>query len=235
LSENDELMFESKGLNSVFVPLTGKPMPEDHVQSSSSSFADAIRGVVAMAHFAGERHWVPATSGNFSVRIDNRLAAVTASGADKARVTESEVIEAEISGPKHPRASAEAPLHLARYAADAAVGAVAHIHTLPATVLSRRHEAAGVLRLEGWELLKAFSGIQTHETALDVPIVPNDQDTDRLAALVEERLRISGPAYGYLIAGHGLYVWGASAKDAIRHMEAFDFLLTAQLHEEAAR
>lgn len=199
------------------------------------TFADAARGVIAMAHFAGERHWVPATSGNFSVRIDERFAAVTATGADKARLTEGEVIEAEISGPKHPRASAEAPLHLMRYAADASVGAIAHIHTLPATVLSRRHEAAGVLRLEGWELLKAFSGVETHETALDVPIVPNDQDTDRLAALVEERLKGAGPVYGYLIAGHGLYVWGASAKDAIRHMEAFDFLLTAQLHEEAAR
>lgn len=208
------------------------PDGNDH---KTKAFADAAHDVMAMAHFAGERHWVPATSGNFSVRIDETFAAVTATGADKARLTEGEVIAAEISGTKHPRASAEAPLHLMRYAADPSVGAVAHIHTLPATVLSRRHQTAGVLHLEGWELLKAFSGIKTHETALDVPIVPNDQDTDRLAALVEERLKASGPAYGYLIAGHGLYVWGASAKDAIRHMEAFDFLLTAQLHEEAAR
>jgi methylthioribulose-1-phosphate dehydratase len=202
---------------------------------NAQSFADAAQGVIAMAHFAGERRWVPATSGNFSVRIDGRRAAVTATGADKARLTEAEIIEAEISGPKHPRASAEAPLHLMRYAADASVGAIAHIHSLPATLLSRRHEAAGALRLEGWELLKAFSGIETHDMALEIPIVPNDQDTDRLGALVEERLKKSGPAYGYLIAGHGLYVWGASAQDAIRHMDAFDFLLTAQLHEEAAR
>lgn len=202
---------------------------------NARTFADAARGVIAMAHFAGERRWVPATSGNFSVRIDGRRAAVTATGADKARLTESEVIEAEISGPKHPRASAEAPLHLMRYAADASVGAIAHIHSLAATVLSRRHEAAGALRLEGWELLKAFPGIRTHDAALDIPIVPNDQDTDRLGALVEGRLKESASACGYLIAGHGLYVWGASAEDVIRHMDAFDFLLTAQLHEEAAR
>ncbi len=207
----------------------------DGTSLNAQSFADAARGVIAMAHFAGARHWVPATSGNFSARIDGRVAAVTATGADKARLTEAEIIEAEISGPKHPRASAEAPLHLMRYAADPSVGAIAHIHSLPATVLSRRHEAAGLLRLEGWELLKAFSGITTHETVLEIPIVPNDQDTDRLGALVEERLRKSAPVFGYLIAGHGLYVWGASAKDTIRHMEAFDFLLTAQLHEETAR
>lgn len=202
---------------------------------SSEAFAAAAAGVIAMARYAGERHWVPATSGNFSVRIDDRFAAVTATGADKANLTEADVIAAEISGPKHPRASAEAPLHLVRYAADPSIGAIAHIHTLPATLLSRRHAVGGALRLEGWELLKAFSGITTHETALDIPIVPNDQDTDRLAALVEERLKVSGPVPGYLIAGHGLYVWGATAKDVIRHMEAFDFLLTAELHEENAR
>lgn len=199
------------------------------------SLAEAARDVVVMARFAGERHWVPATSGNFSVRIDETRAALTATGADKARLAEADVIEAEIAGPRHPRASAEAPLHLMRYRADPAIGAVAHIHSLPATVLSRRHEREGMLRLQGWELLKAFAGVKTHETALDIPIVPNDQDTDRLAALVEGRLSAAGPVPGYLIAGHGLYVWGASAKEAIRHMEAFDFLLNAELHREHAR
>jgi len=119
-----------------------------------------------------------------------------------------------------------------RYAHAPEIGAISHIHSLAATVLSRRHEAEGVLRLEGWELLKAFSGIRTHETALDVPIVPNDQDTDRLAQLVEARLKENSPSYGYLIAGHGLYVWGATSKDVLRHMEAFEFLLNAQLLEE---
>lgn len=198
-------------------------------------FAEAAKGVIEMARFAGARGWVPATSGNFSVRMDEKRAAVTATGADKAALDESGVIEAEIAGPKHPRASAEAPLHLRRYAEAPDVGAISHMHSMAATLLSRRHEKAGFLRLEGWELLKAFTGITTHETALDIPIVPNDQDTERLASLVEEKLAAAGPAYGYLIAGHGLYVWGRTAADTIRHMEAFDFLLNAYLHEEGAR
>lgn len=196
------------------------------------SFAEAADGVIAMAHYAGAHGLVPATSGNFSVRMDASRAAVTATGANKAALTRDEVIEADIEGEKHPRASAEAPLHLVRYAHAPEIGAISHIHSLAATVLSRRHEAEGVLRLEGWELLKAFSGIRTHETALDVPIVPNDQDTDRLAQLVEARLKENSPSYGYLIAGHGLYVWGATSKDVLRHMEAFEFLLNAQLLEE---
>ncbi|MBO6635817.1 methylthioribulose 1-phosphate dehydratase [Parvibaculum sp.] len=199
------------------------------------SFEEAAKGVVAMARFAGMRGWVPATSGNFSVRVDEKWAALTATGANKAELDEAGVIEAEIAGPKHPRASAEAPLHLVRYRAAPEIGAIAHVHGLAATVLSRRHEKAGSIRLEGWELLKAFPGIDTHEAHLDVPIVPNDQDTDRLAGLVEEKLAAGGPFHGYLIAGHGLYVWGGSAVETIRHMEAFDFLLTAQMYEEGAR
>ena len=57
----------------------------------------------------------------------------------------------------------------------------------------------------------------------------------RLAALVETRLKDGPQPPGYLIAGHGLYVWGANVKETIRHMEAFDFLLTVQMHEEGAR
>src|SRR3546814_19360925 len=116
---------------------------------NARTFADAARGVIAMAHFAGARHWVHATSGNFSVRIDGRRAAVTATGADKARLTEGEVIEAEISGPKHPRASAEAPRHLMRYAADASVGAIAHVHPPHATQLSSRHDPAAAAAAAG--------------------------------------------------------------------------------------
>lgn len=210
-------------------------MPMNATAIPPLSFETAAAGVVEMARYAGSRGWVPATSGNFSVRMDGRLAAVTATGADKANLTNDQVIAAEISGAKHPRASAEAPLHLVRYAADPRIGAIAHIHSLPATLLSRRHEDSGYLTLEGWELLKAFAGVKTHETAIQIPILPNDQDTDRLAALFEERSDPESLCPGYLIAGHGLYVWGASVKDTLRHMEAFDFLLSARLHEESAR
>ena len=200
------------------------------------SFGEAAKGVVAMARFAGARGWVPATSGNFSVRLDEERAALTATGANKAELDETGVIEAEIAGPKHPRASARsaASSHaLPRCARNRRHRPCARARGYRS--LSRRHETAGHIRLEGWELLKAFPGIDTHEAHLDIPIVPNDQDTDRLAALVEERLAAGGPFHGYLIAGHGLYVWGRTAAETIRHMEAFDFLLTAQMHEEGAR
>lgn len=199
------------------------------------SFAEAAQGVVEMAHFSGARGWVPATAGNFSVRMDQTRAALTSTGVHKAHMTLADVIEVEIRGPKHPRSSAEGPLHLRRYIEDASIGAIAHVHTLDATLLSRRHVERGMVRLEGWELLKVFTGFTTHETFMDIPVVPNDQDTDRLAELVEKRLASQTPTFGYLIAGHGLYVWGASVKDVLRHMEAFDFLFAAHLREENAK
>jgi len=198
-------------------------------------FEVAAAHVVDMARLAGARGWIPATSGNFSVRMDDARAALTATGTDKARLDPSGVIEVEIDGAHHSRASAEAPLHLVRYATAPEIGAIAHIHSLAATVLSRRHQAKGALVFEGWELEKAFAGVTSHEARLTVPIVPNDQDTDRLAALAEMRLGRESDAPGYLIAGHGLYVWGRTAAETMRHMEAFDFLLTAQLYEEGMK
>jgi methylthioribulose-1-phosphate dehydratase len=34
---------------------------------------------------------------------------------------------------------------------------------------------------------------------------------------------------GYLIAGHGLYTWGASVAETMRHLEAFEFLFQCEL------
>ena len=36
-------------------------------------------------------------------------------------------------------------------------------------------------------------------------------------------------AHGYLIAGHGFYTWGYSVEDAIRHIEAFEFLFECEM------
>jgi methylthioribulose-1-phosphate dehydratase len=190
---------------------------------------EAARGVMALAHHCGAKGWIPATSGNFSVRIDAKDAAITASGSDKAQLAADGIIRASIAGARHPRASAEAPLHLAMYRMSPKIGAVAHIHSLPCVLASLHFQREGRVRLEGLELLKAFNGIKTHETHLDVPIFPNDQDMDALAGRVETRLKADGLGFGFLLAGHGLYAWGADANETLRHLDAFDYLFTLVL------
>jgi methylthioribulose-1-phosphate dehydratase len=213
-------------------------MEERYRQHAAVHEVEAARGiadVVYLAQHAGAMGWVPATSGNFSARVDEQRCAVTATGGFKGETTADRVIVVEIGQPGDPLAeglSSEGPLHLQLYRDNPWIGAVAHVHTHASMALSRRHAQDDALQLAGWELLKAFPGIATHDTSVSVPIFHNDQDVERLAALVHERLRKYPDVPGYLIAGHGLYAWGANAMDTRRHLEAFEALLNLQLEEE---
>jgi methylthioribulose-1-phosphate dehydratase len=194
--------------------------------------ASASEEIAAFGRFASARGWVPATAGNYSCRADSAHAMVTRSGVDKGAIGPSDVALVPIAGPIPPGMSAETPLHLARYR-DPAVGAVVHVHTVAATVLSRALEPEGEVRFAGYEMQKAFPEIATHAGEVVVPIFANDQDTAALAERVERRLEARNDMWapGYLLAGHGLYAWGASMTDAQRHLEALEFLLACTLEE----
>lgn len=189
----------------------------------------AAQGVIALAHHAGAKNWIPATSGNFSVRIDANDCAITASGSDKTKLTADGVIRTPFAGSAHPRQSAEAPLHYLMYRLSPTIGAVTHVHAQPAVLASLALAKEGAVRIEGLELLKAFNGIKTHETRLNVPVFDNEQDMDALATRVEARLKKDGLGWGFLLAGHGIYVWGKDVTEALRHLDAFDYLFTVML------
>ena len=69
----------------------------------------AIAAAIAAAAFFAQRGWVPATSGNFSVRTGAERMAITASGRDKGALTAADFIAADIGEPLPPGISAEAP------------------------------------------------------------------------------------------------------------------------------
>jgi methylthioribulose-1-phosphate dehydratase len=192
---------------------------------------DAVAELIAAGRDFAARFWVPATSGNFSRRIDARRIAVTLSGRDKGALDKDDFAVVGLDEAMPPGVSAEAPLHLALYRRDPAIGAVLHIHSLAATLASQANEAAGEIVLAGYEMLKAFAGVTTHATRVTVPVFANDQDIPALAERVETRLAALPGAVGYLIAGHGLYAWGRSMAEARRHIEAFDFLLACELEK----
>jgi len=191
----------------------------------------AAEELAAFGRFAAARGWIAATSGNFSRRLDARHALVTRSGIDKGAIGPGDVAVVPLDGPVPAGMSAETPLHLARYRADAAIGAIVHVHTVAATVLSRAGLAAGRVRFTGFEMQKALAGVTTHDGAVDLPVFANDQDTVALAAVVEARLAGAALVPGYLLAGHGLYAWGATMADARRHLEGLEFLLACTLEE----
>jgi methylthioribulose-1-phosphate dehydratase len=202
------------------------------LHDSSEALARLATELVEAGRWLAGRGWVPATSGNLSARISPDRIAITVSGRHKGRLVSQDIMVVDSEGRSldGKRPSAETPLHTSIYRHFPEVASVLHVHSVNATLISRRRK--GSLLLEGYELLKAFRGIDTHETCVSVPIFPNDQDIPRLARAVEAYLDRSAPVYGYLIEGHGLYAWGASVGEALRHVEAFDFLFECELRQE---
>jgi methylthioribulose-1-phosphate dehydratase len=195
--------------------------------------AKAVRAVIGAGRFAAGKGWVPATSGNFSVRIDARRIAVTRSGRDKGSLSAKDIAILALGEALPPGISAEAPLHVSLYRKNPRIGAVFHVHSPNAALISRHNAGRPFLRIQGWELQKAFAGVASHETAVEVPLFDNDQDTRALARRVEaalfEEILDTTRAPGYLLAGHGLYAWGEKPSDAARHLEAFDALFALEL------
>lgn len=176
---------------------------------------------------------VPATAGNFSIRLDARTLAVTVSGRHKGFLRPGDVMVVDIDGrplTAGKRSSAETLLHCGIYRRFPEAGAVLHGHSIANTVLSRR--APGAIRLAGYELLKAFPGGPTHDIAVDVPVVDNDQDIARMQAGLDALWAATpGAPPGYLIRGHGVYVWGADMDTAMLRLEALEFMLLCELED----
>lgn len=82
----------------------------------------------------------------------------------------------------------------------------------------------GAIEIEGYEMLKGFAGVATHEHSERLPVIENSQDYVALAHVVENTLRENPLAHGVYLRRHGLYTWGASIAEAKRHIEIFEFL-----------
>ncbi|WP_448694918.1 methylthioribulose 1-phosphate dehydratase [Pseudomonas moraviensis] len=187
--------------------------------------------IVDAGRFLYGRGWSPATSSNYSTRLSPSEALLTVSGKHKGQLSVDDVLATDLSGNSlepGKKPSAETLLHTQLYSWRAEIGAVLHTHSVNATVLSRLTPEA-FIEFEDYELQKAFSGISTHESRVCVPIFDNDQDIARLAAKVQPWLDAHPDCVGYLIRGHGLYTWGAQMSDALRQIEAFEFLFECEL------
>jgi methylthioribulose-1-phosphate dehydratase len=194
-------------------------------------FTGVAEQLCALARACQGRGSVPATSGNFSAVVsrDPLRLAITPTGTDKGGLAAAALLEIDETGAVsrgEGRPSAETALHLAVARARGA-GAVAHTHSIWATLLSEAHAAEGALVIEGYEMLKALSGVSTHAHREVLPILENTQDWGRAAPAVEEVLRSRPDAHGFLIRRHGLYTWGRDVAEAARHLEALEYLLEA--------
>jgi methylthioribulose-1-phosphate dehydratase len=198
----------------------------------------ATQAIIAVGQRLDARGLAPATAGNYSVRLDDGSFAVTVSSVHKGRLTTEHVMRVDATGRpldgKKP--SAETLLHMAVYAQDPDAGAVLHTHSVAGTVLSRALAGEDAIRLTGYELLKVFPGIETHDTTIHLPLVDNTQDMAALARQLAPILSAQSPILpAFYIRGHGLYAWGPTMEAAETIVEACEFLLQCAWEEWKAQ
>ena len=197
-----------------------------------NDFSIRANELIEAGHVLYQLGMVPATSGNFSARLDNGDIAITVSGAHKGKLRETDIMIVDCEGvPRDERRpSAETGLHVQIYKHFPDTGVVLHPHAMNAVLLSR--DKKDCIKLQNYELLKAFPGVDTHESTVKIPIFGNDQDIPRMVQEIEKYLAKQTDMIAYIIAGHGFYTWGKNLGDALRHVEALDYLLACELKSD---
>lgn len=194
------------------------------------SLNEEIEELCTTARACYTRGWVPATSGNFSLRWGSRIF-ITPTGLDKGTLKPEKLLEIDMDGAAiagHGKPSAETSLHTVIYRERAHARAILHVHTVWNTLLSGKFLVTGHVSLQGYELLKGLAGVLTHEHTERVPIIENTQDYESLAGHLRNMLRAETEAHGVLLSYHGLYTWGGSVAEARRHLEALEFLFEVE-------
>jgi methylthioribulose-1-phosphate dehydratase len=152
------------------------------------------------------------------------------SGADKGNLLPQQILlideKASLVGDHVEKPSAESPLHV-RLVTTLNAGAVLHTHSVWSTTLSDLYASDGGLAIEGYEMLKGLTNVNTHEHREWLPILENSQNMTALANTITKALDQSRASHGLLIRKHGLYTWGRSLAEAKRHVEILEFLLEA--------
>jgi methylthioribulose-1-phosphate dehydratase len=204
--------------------------------SQAEILAEQKIAMVKAIRFFHQKGWAPATSSNYSFRLPGSSDFfVSQSGVDKGEFAEKHFMPVDAHGealddPRKP--SAETALHCVVYNLFSEVHCVLHTHTVYNTILSQHLLPQGRLILSDYEILKGFAGVKTHEVSLEIPIFANTQDIPALAKEFSQYVRRAPQApYGFLIAGHGMYTWGASISEAKRHVEVMEFLLECEMNK----
>src|SRR5262249_51264852 len=126
------------------------------------SLKTAAAEIITVGQRLEARGLAPATSGNYSARLEDRIA-ITVSGRHKGRLGKNYIMSVDLSGAplENKKPSAETLLHAQIYRLYPNAGAILHTHSASGVALTRFFAADQNLILEGYEILKAFPGVTT--------------------------------------------------------------------------
>ena len=168
----------------------------------------------------------PATSTNYSYREENGDLWVSRSGIDKSSFTPEDFIRVDHHGvaidPLSPfKVSAETLIHCSLYNLFPDANVVLHSHSIYPVLLS--DTALTSMKFQGYEILKGFNAVSSHESLVDIPVLDNSQDMEYFKHELnyrKEELQYSV----FMIKKHGFYAWGNNLFEAKRHLETFQYL-----------
>lgn len=175
-----------------------------------------------------QKGWSPATSTNYSFRLPEKpdVIVVSRSGIDKSQFSAADFMEVDMQGLVLPayegiRPSAETLIHCKLYQLFPEMMCILHSHSVYSVLQSMKNEQA--VALSGYEVLKGFEGIKTHEVSVKVPVLDNTQDMIAFSETLEqEKERLTVPAF--IMRQHGTYAWGRNLFEAKRHLETAEYL-----------
>lgn len=180
-----------------------------------------------------QKGWSAATGTNYSFRLSETEDTywVSQSGKDKSIFESNDFMKVELSGDacpgfEHLKPSAENLLHAVIYQ-NSTAQVILHSHSVYSTLLSQYalDKSEYFLRIQGYEVQKAITGVTTHEQEVLIPVFQNTQHILSLKSSIEEKWEFCAEAVGFLIGNHGFYTWGKDLATAKRHLEAYEFLL----------
>ncbi|MDA0771490.1 MAG: methylthioribulose 1-phosphate dehydratase [Cyanobacteria bacterium] len=187
--------------------------------------------IIEAAGLLAAQGMLPATSGNLSMReAGTSEFTITLSGKSKAKLTEADFIDLNLDETNDQvlkLASAEMELHRQLYRFANKINAVFHTHSVNSVVMSKLYPQE--IRLENYELLKAFAGNTTHQCVEIIPVFANTQNIESLARAVDAYMSNNPHIHAYIINGHGLYTWGQTQAETLRHIEALEALFEIEL------
>ncbi|MCL4304432.1 class II aldolase/adducin family protein [bacterium] len=159
---------------------------------------------------------LPATDGNFSVRVNESQVLVTKRGIEKRNLQPSDLILVEIADPKPHGASSEWQLHRALYLSRPEVHAILHVHA------PHLGSFAAVGKLPNKHLL-----IEAEATLGGLALIPFIEPGT--AELGEAAVSHGKNAGVLLLERHGVVAVGVTIREALYRLERAELLAKIEL------
>jgi len=179
----------------------------------------------------------PATSGNYSLRelsheSNGQVIWMSKSGVDKSIFQTSDLLELSLINGQvlnqdvklnGVRPSDETQVHVAIYQLEPSANCILHSHHADLLILGELFSQDEVIKISNLEIIKAFSGVKSHEEEIYILSIENTQDMEQLAKKIKNLWPNDKKKFvAILLRRHGVYVWGDSVQSAKRHLEALE-------------